>query len=417
MQFSLDRVDKRIEELRDFTVKTLCDLISYPTVNPPGDKYREITEYLTSVLKELGLDVRVFEVPKHIVAKYYPDYADYPRYNIIARVSKGSGPVIHFNGHYDVVPAGSGWTMNPYKPVVRDGRVYGRGASDMKGGIATIITMAKAIVESDIEFNGTIELSFTPDEETGGQTGVGYIVEQGIVKPDYAIVAEPSSLNMIWIGNKGAVWLLVEVFGKQAHGSTPWRGINAFEMMVKLAYRIIYELKPKIELKKSKYEYDEPEGAKATITIGGEVRGGAKVNIVPGYYAFTIDRRVIPEETVDEAEREILNFIDKVRRDIPELNVKTRVLAKFDATVTDPTTPLVQTAIKSAEEVLKTKPRVTVCIGGLDTRYFQTRGIQAITYGPGIPAVAHTSDEYIHIDDMVAMAKIYSRIVLSLLAK
>ena len=415
MTVKLEKLDKRIEELKDFTVKTLCDLVSFPTVNPPGEKYKEITEYLASLLKEIGLDVQVVEVPKDVVAKYYPDYANYPRYNVIARFSKGKGPTIHFNGHYDVVPAGSGWTVDPFKPTIKNGKIYGRGASDMKGGITTIIAMAKAIVESDIEFNGTIELSFTPDEETGGQTGVGYIVEQGIVKPDYAIVAEPSGLDLIWIGNKGAVWFLIEVFGKQAHGSTPWKGVNAFEKMVELAYKMIHELKPKIESKKSKYDYGDPEGAKATITIGGEMKGGAKTNIVPGYYAFTIDRRVIPEETADEAEKEILDFIEKAKKEIPELNVKAKVTAKFDAAVTDPTMPLVQAAIKSAEEVIKVKPRTTVCIGGLDTRYFQVKGVQAITYGPGVLTTAHISDEYIYIDDMVTMAKIYSRIVLNLL--
>ncbi len=251
----LDKIDKIINEQKDYLVKLLCGLIEIPTVNPPGENYREITDYLTSVLKEIGLRAEVIRVPRDVVAKYYPEYVDYPRYNVIARFSKGKGPTIHFNGHYDVVPAGSGWTMKPFKPVVKEGKIYGRGATDMKGGIATIITTAKALIEADAEFNGTIELSFTPDEETGGQTGVGYIVEEGLVKPDYAIVAEPSGLDLIWIGNKGAVWLLVEVFGRQAHGSTPWKGVNAFEKMVELAYKMIHELKPKIESKKSKYDY------------------------------------------------------------------------------------------------------------------------------------------------------------------
>lgn len=409
------KVDSKIEELKEFTIKTLSDLVSIPTVNPPGNKYAEISEYLADLVKNMGFNVEVLKVPKDFVAKYYPEYADYPRYNVIARLKKGKGPTIHFNGHYDVVPAGSGWSTDPFKPVVREGKMYGRGTTDMKGGIASIILAAKATVESEMEFNGTLELSFTPDEETGGQTGVGYLVETEVVKPDYAVVAEPSGLNNVWIGNKGAVWALIEVFGKQAHGSTPWLGDNAFEKMVKLANKIINELKPKIESKKSKYDFGIPEGAKATINVGGEVKGGAKINIVPGYYAFTVDRRVIPEETAEEAERELIDFVRKAEKEIKGLKANVKVRGKFDPALTDPNTEFVKTVVNVASEVLKEKPRTTVCIGGLDTRYFQSKGVKAVTYGPGVLGAAHIANEYVEIKDLLTMAKIYVRMVAKLL--
>ncbi|RLG71245.1 MAG: succinyl-diaminopimelate desuccinylase, partial [Thermoprotei archaeon] len=158
-----------------------------------------------------------------------------------------------------------------------------------------------------------------------------------------------------------------------------------------------------------------PRGAKATINIGGEVKGGAKVNIVPGYFSFSIDRRTIPEESADEAAKEIVEFINNIAKEIPDLKVNVKVMSKFNATVSEPTTELVRTAVKSAEEVLGYKPSTTVCIGGLDTRYFQEKGVRAITYGPGVPSTAHMADEYIKIDDMVKMAKIYARIITRLL--
>jgi len=408
-------MDRKVEENKQFCIDVLKKLISIPTVNPPGEKYEEMCSYLAEVLKNLGLKVKVVKVPKDIVGKYYPQYVNYPRFIVLGEFGKGK-PVIHFNGHYDVVPAGSGWSKDPFKPVIEEGKLYGRGASDMKGGIASIILAAKALTESKVDLKGKIELSFTPDEEIGGLTGVGYIVDQGIIRPDYAIIAEPSGLNNIWIGNKGAVWITVEVFGKQAHGSTPWLGVNAFEKTVELAYRIIRELKPKIEAKKSKYDYGDPRGAKATINIGGEVKGGAKVNIVPGYFSFSIDRRTIPEESADEAAKEIVEFINNVAKEIPELKVNVKVMSKFNATVSEPTTKLVKTAVKSAKEVLGYEPATTVCIGGLDTRYFQEKGVQAITYGPGVPSTAHMADEYIKINDMVKMAKIYARIITKLLS-
>ncbi len=404
-----------IDRSRNWTVEVLSKLISVPTVNPPGRDYDKMASLLEDVLTSFGADVKVHEVPRSIVEKYYPEYADYPRYIVIARLKGGrGGPTLHFNGHYDVVPPGSGWSSDPFKPLIREGKLYGRGASDMKGGIASIIAALRALAEADTVFNGVVEASFTPDEETGGETGVLYMLEQGLAEPNYAVVAEPSTPTVIWIGNKGAVWALVEVFGKQAHGSTPWLGVNAFEKMVEIAYLMVKELKPRIESRKSSYEYDDPEGAKATINIGGEVRGGAKTNIVPGYYAFSIDRRVIPEENVEEAAREIIEFVEKAAE---RVGAKTRVkiVSKFPATVTDPKSRLVEALAASVEEVVGVKPRRTVCIGGLDTRYFQERGIEAATYGPGEGRVAHMADEYVEIDNVVKVAKVYVRLVERLL--
>jgi len=242
------------------------------------------------------------------------------------------------------------------------------------------------------------------------------MLEAGITKPDYAIVAEPSGLNNVWIGNKGAVWAVVEVIGKQVHGSTPWLGTNAFEKMVELAYLMIKELKPKIESKKSKYPYEDPRGAMATINIGGKVEGGAKINIVPGFYSFTIDRRVIPEETADEAERELLEFIEYAKKKIPDLNVRLKILSKSDACVTKEDSQIVKAVSSSVEEIIHKKPSITVCIGGLDTRYFQTRGIQAVTYGPGIPKVAHMANEYVRISDVLTVSKVYVKTIGKLLS-
>ncbi|RLF17099.1 MAG: succinyl-diaminopimelate desuccinylase [Thermoprotei archaeon] len=416
MSYPVEKAIRKIDSLKEDTIRILMKLIEIPTVNPPGEHYAEIASYLKESLTEVGIDTRVIKVPRDVVAKYYREYADYERYIVIARIKSGEGPIFHLNGHYDVVPPGQGWSFDPFKPIVRDDKVYGRGASDMKGGIASIITSLLALAEVEGAFSGIVEASFTPDEEIGGRTGVDYMLEAGITKPDYAIVAEPSGLNNVWIGNKGAVWAVVEVIGKQAHGSTPWLGTNAFEKMVELAYLMIKELKPKIESKKSKYPYEDPRGAMATINIGGKVEGGAKINIVPGFYSFTIDRRVIPEETADEAERELLEFIEYAKKKIPDLNVRLKILSKSDACVTKEDSQIVKAVSSSVEEIIHKKPSITVCIGGLDTRYFQTRGIQAVTYGPGIPKVAHMANEYVRISDVLTVSKVYVKTIGKLLS-
>ena len=147
--------------------------------------------------------------------------------------------------------------------------------------------------------------------------------------------------------------------------------------------------------------------------LGGEVKGGAKVNIVPGYCSFTIDRRVLPEEMSEEAAREIEEFVNNIR--IPDVELKVKRISVQDASVVDPELEIVRVAVRSAEDVIGIKPRRTVCMGGLDTRFFQKKGIQAITYGPGVQEVAHMANEYVRIDDVLLMAKIYCRMVSGLM--
>ncbi len=416
MPAELGRLLERVERLSGWAVEALSRMVSVPTVNPPGRDYDRFVEVVEELVGGLGVELRVHEVPRGVVERYYPEHADHPRYIVLARLREGRGPVLHLNGHYDVVPPGQGWSTDPFKPVVREGRLYGRGASDMKGGIASILLALRAMAEVGVPGEGVVEVSLTPDEETGGETGVKYMLDQGLARPDYAVVAEPSGPANIWFGNKGAVWALVEVFGRQAHGSTPWLGDNAFEKMVELAHLMMRELKPRIESRVSRYEFEVPEGARATITIGGEVRGGAKVNVVPGYYAFSVDRRVLPEEDVEEAAREIVEFVEKARERIPGLNARVRIVSKFPATVTDPNSRLVRALAEAIREVVGVEPRRTVCIGGLDTRYFQERGIEAATYGPGESRVAHTADEYVEVKNVVDVAKVYVVLAAKLLS-
>ena len=398
----------------EWGVEVLKKFISVPTVNPPGERYREFVDTASQVFRELGFDVKIYEVPKGEVAKYYPDYKDYPRYILIAR--RGSGrPILHFNGHYDVVPPGSGWETDPFKPVVKEGRLYGRGSVDMKGGIAAAIAAAKTFLELHKEFRGTLEFALVPDEEIGGETGTGYLVRQGLSTPDYVVIPEPSGSDNIWIGHRGAFWFYVEVYGKQAHGSSPWLGVNAFEYMVRIAERFMTEYRRILEQKKSSYTYDDPRGAVPTITIGGEVRGGAKINIVPGYMAFSVDRRVIVEEKLEEVEKEVEEFIEKLRKEFPEVRIELKVTNRLPPAITDPESELVKKLSSSVEKAIGKKPRLSVCLGGLDMRFYTEKGIQAVTYGPGPLTLAHQANEHVVLDELKRVSKAYELLMESIL--
>ncbi len=405
-----------LERNVEWGIKILRDMISIPTVNPPGEKYGEFARFSREVLEPLGFRVNVVEVPRNYVERHHPDYAQYPRYIILARYGEGR-PVLHFNGHYDVVPPGSGWTRDPFNPVMEGGRVYGRGSSDMKGGIAAFLTAAKTAVESGRRLKGSIEVALVPDEEIGGMTGSGYLVREVGARPDYAVIGEPSGSGIIWVGHKGAVWILVEVFGKQAHGSTPWFGVNAFEHMVDVAQRFMREYAPSLEARRSPYEYDDPRGARPTVMIGGEVRGGAKVNVVPGYYAFSVDRRVVPEERIEDVKKEIAEFVEKISRELEGRGVKVslRVTNELMPALTDPNSEFVRTLKAVAEEVLRVGVKTTVCLGGLDMRYYTEVGVPTVTYGPGLLGLAHMADEYVPVEELEKTSHVYYSLIERLL--
>jgi succinyl-diaminopimelate desuccinylase len=394
----------------EWGIKVLKDMVSIPTVNPPGEKYEDFARYSEELLKSLQFNVEVHRVPDDYVKRFYPDLA-YPRYIVLGRIGEGR-PALHFNGHYDVVPPGSGWHREPFEPVIDGGRIFGRGSDDMKGGIAAFLAAIKAFIESGNKLRGSIEVALVPDEEIGGETGTGYLVRELRTKPDYALIAEPSGTNTIWIGHKGAVWAIVEVYGKQAHGSTPWLGVNAFENMVTLAHRLMNEYKPLLDTRSSSFEYDDPRGAKPTITLGGEVRGSIKVNVVPGYYAFSIDRRVTPEERLEDVEKEIIEAVKRASVGLqPDVRVEVKIVHRASSAIINPESPIVKTARYVAKVVTGREPRTTVCLGGLDMRFYTEVGISTIAYGPGELGVAHISDEYLSLYEFERMVQIYYGII------
>jgi succinyl-diaminopimelate desuccinylase len=337
------------------------------------------------------------------------DYVEYERYIVIGRVGKGR-PVVQFNGHYDVVPPGQGWRKDPFRPWREGDRLYGRGSVDMKGGLASALLAVKSFLESNEASQGTIEIAFVPDEEIGGEAGTGYLVETGLSRPDYVLIPEPSGSGSVWIGHKGNLWAYIWVKGRQAHASSPWLGVNAFEYMVKVADLFMEMYVPLLERKVSGYEYDDPRGARPTVTIGGEVRGGAKINIVPGYYEFSVDRRTIVEENLDEVEEELSKVVTDIRNRLGNaVEIGYRVVSKSPPAFTDPNGPLVRAVVSSAEEVLKVRPRTVVCLGGLDMHYYTSKGIETVAYGPGPSENAHKVDEYVSIREIKDVAKVFFR--------
>jgi len=407
---------KQVESMREEIVDFTKELVKIPTINPPGEKYVECAALIAKKLQTIGFDTRLVEVPSEELEELAPQGKGLPRVNVISLL-KGAAqrPTLHFNGHFDVVPPGTGWTRNPFSPAVDDGKLYGRGTSDMKGGIAAMIMAAQALVEAGIKLRGGLAISAVPDEETGGFAGVGYLVKNRLIKADYAIVTEPSSIGTIWNAHKGALWLEITTLGKAAHGSLPFMGINAFEKLVKVA-QALECLKPKFTKKTSSHHVEPKEAMYPTIMIGGVVSGGVKVNVVPSSCSMTIDRRLIPEEKMVDAKKEVEEVIKSLSQKDPQLKIEAKSLLEAEAAVTSQREKICQTLAKNIKQVTSVTPKFNLCTAFLDMRFLVNQaGISTISYGPGLLRTAHTADEYVLVDDLVIATKVLALTAMDLL--
>ena len=294
----LRSIEARREELVDLAQR----LIRFPTVNPPGEAYQPCAEFLGRRLAARGFDIR------YVRAEGTPgDTARHPRLNLVARREGGRpGPCVHFNGHLDVVESGLGWSVDPFAGVVRDGRLYGRGACDMKGGIAAAIVAVEALVDSGLPLPGALEISGTVDEESGGYGGVHYLAERGwfsAPRVHHVIIPEPLNVDRVCIGHRGVWWAEIETRGRIAHGSMPFLGDCAIRHMNAVLDRFESHLLPKLQSRRTDMPV-VPAGARhSTLNInsihGGQAEqtGGLPAPCVADSCRMVIDRRWLIEET------------------------------------------------------------------------------------------------------------------------
>ena len=277
-----EALTEAIERRRDELVAVTQDLIRLPTVNPPGADYLQACEYLEKRLIGSGFDVDL------IRATGAPGDSDaFPRWNVIGRrEGRHPGPCVHFNSHIDVVEAGSGWSVDPFTGVVRDGKVYGRGACDMKGGLAASLIAVEAFLEAFPDYPGAIEISGTADEESGGYGGVAYLAGKGLLgapRVDHVIIPEPLNKDRICLGHRGVWWAEIETRGRIAHGSMPFLGDCAVRHMAAVLRTFEDELYPALAKRTTPMPI-VPEGARQSTMNINSIHGAffpAETVVIP----------------------------------------------------------------------------------------------------------------------------------------
>ncbi|QRV78673.1 Gly-Xaa carboxypeptidase [Ceratobasidium sp. AG-Ba] len=371
-------------ELLPEAIELLKALTDIDTSNPPGLNYPVIASVLDTFLSSKGYQVEQIPVPLELYPELVP-FSNLPRVNVFARLKPGDGVVdhgrvLHFNGHVDVVP-------------VSDGVIYGRGVSDMKGGIVAQIFAVETLRRAGIPIHGTVEQSGVVDEETTGNrnAGMGYLVEQGYIargKQDAVIITEPLNVSLA------------------SHGSTPQRGVNALlhaSLVVAEAHRTIT---PQLnKLVDTNVVPPEARAASLTFTI---LQAGTNTNTVPANAVLEFDRRLVPGETLDKARSEIRAVLEKVQKDIgQDFQAEYTELYSTEpiwvGDSTDPTAQELITGVKRAIRNVTDAEAGVVCSPGSDDQRFVVRdaGIDAcVVYGPGNIRNVHNKDESLALEDL-----------------
>lgn len=398
-----------VEACRQEMTEALQRWVRIATVNPPGERYEEFIDAFNAWLTGLNYQTEIHRVPEERLAELSPLGHGSPRPNLVARMNgpAGDGMRVHLNGHYDVVPAANDWSTDPWGGDLIDGKVYGRGASDMKGGLVAQVFAVEALRRAGIPWTGKITHSIVADEETVGNmnAGTGFLVEQGVISKentDAVIITEPFGLDGIGVGHKGAIWGEFVFKGKQSHGSTPHLGVNAVELLARFLARVETELQPELRTREVLgVPVTPPEAVQSTMSFD-TISGGVATNVVPDRCSVTFNRRFVTSETLDGVRAELLSILDEMQGEDPRIDYEYHESYATEPTLVGDDQPLVQIARRAIIEMGRT-PRMTISAGSHDQRFIvRNAGItNAILYGPGPTDISHQSDEHLSVDDLV----------------
>jgi succinyl-diaminopimelate desuccinylase len=341
------------------------------------------------------------------------------------RRGRGGGPVVHLNGHFDVVPPGEGWTVAPFGGEVRDGKIWGRGACDMKAGLAAAVYAAEAIRRAGLSLRGTLEVSGTVDEESGGFAGVAWLAERGRIargRTDYVVIPEPLNVDRVCLGHRGVYWFEVVTHGRIAHGSMPFLGTSAVDHMAALLEAFRTELAPVLAERTTAMPVVPARAARATLNVnaleGGQRADGIQTPCVADRCRAVFDRRFLLEEGFEAARAEIVRFLEAMPARLPGFRAELRDLMVVHPVLAPADSPLVASLRQNVAAVRGREAALVASPGTYDQKHVaRIAGIEhCVAYGPGILELAHQPDEWCAVDDLLDATRVLALSLLDLAA-
>ncbi len=410
MKALFEYLDSRKEE----TIRSLDELVRIPTQVPPGENYEKAMDYATSRLEEMDFEVETLIMPRKLFEKKNPrlTHLTGERVNISAIKNAGAEKTLLINTHLDVVPASPNWSVPPFECTEKDGRIFGRGVADSKGGVAALFTVLSAMDELDIRQKYNLNIALTTDEEMGPYSGLCYLADLGKLKADYFLSMDGDS-DDITIASNGNVDWQIDVFGKSYHSGSSFLGVNAIEKAVPVMNGLL-ELKAEVEKRRSKVPSSIAISRNAgidtlmpvlNITV---INGGVKQNIVPDRCTLKGDRRYIPEEKFNDVCKEMNDAVSRVKNKHPDIDLKMSCDDIYAPMLTDTNHPWVKEVKRVADEVTGRDVRCAGAQGSLDVAYaVKVTGLPACCFGIGrrMESNAHADDENIRVEDLVMFTK------------
>jgi acetylornithine deacetylase/succinyl-diaminopimelate desuccinylase family protein len=371
-------------EVLDFTRA----LIAAKSENPGGSE-EQAAAVAVDILPGLGAEPRIVR-------------SQAGRPSVVAEIGGRTGPSLAWNGHLDVVPAGAldTWRLDPWAgDLDDDGRLVGRGAADMKGPIAAALAAAAALRRAGTTMAGRLVFHLAADEELAGIHGTKVLWERGLLTQDAAIVGEPSELQ-VGLAERGGAWFTATAFGTAAHGSQPHRGVNAITSMARFLLRL-----PEVLPDRSHPLVGSPTVNAALIS------GGSAPNVVPDRCEVDIDRRIVPGETdPDEVRAPFLSLAASIRDQHPEVDIQVELREWTEAAEASPDSEIARIATEAVAASTGARPALVGFTGITDARFYINQArIPTVICGPGSLSVAHTANESVPFDELVAGARSYAR--------
>lgn len=379
-------------------VKLTQKLISIPSYHGLPQPEKEVAHYINDYFKKQGFATRLTDVIDG-------------RPNVITSYGDGEDDTktLMLNGHMDTVPA-QNMTIEPFKGFIEDGKIFGRGAVDMKGPIAAMMMALVILNRANIKLKGKVHFAGVIDEEKGAE-GTRDIVRNG-PKTKYAIVGEPTDL-LIANGHRGLESIQITIKGKYAHGGTPDKGINAIAKMNRVITEIQSELLPRIQKR------SHPITGSAFFNLG-VIEGGTQPSTVPGECILKIDRRWLPSETRESIIEELREIISKLQKEDKEINGEVKIISPeeslgigYPPLACSESSELVKT-LKKACEKNNEKTDTTYFPAWTDGSILSRYDIETVVFGPGHLSSAHSDVEFCPIDDIVKACKVYIYTILNL---
>jgi succinyl-diaminopimelate desuccinylase len=407
-------VERKEKELIDY----LKELVRIPTFVPPGENYGRIVDWLIPLFEGFGFECERVEMPEDVYeARQKSAELSGERVNLLATKDFGAKESVDIYTHLDVVPAGEGWNSPPFEPVIKDGRIYGRGVADSKGSVASLLTALSVMKEQGLESKYNLRVALTTDEEIGLYSGLCFFADAGLLQSNYLLCMDGDNEG-ICVATDGVMNWEIKVYGKSCHSSIPFLGVNAIEK-AGLVIEELGELKREVENRESKAPCSsymtEVTGQKHITPVFNVtmINGGVKENIIPPSCTLRGDRRYTPEEAVEEVIKEFEDFLQDIKTK-HGIELELHCKPGFPPMFTSPDEEWVKRVKDAASDAFGVSKEIIGVQGGLDVAYAVQKTKQPVcAFGVGnwIESNAHGADENIRIQDL----KDYVRFLVRLL--